>query len=211
MSLKATDMDHVRQILSGEVTLKELALETSRRKVVAAVAILYASDCASELAARRSAFCELLYELTVRPGLEEADKPRRYETISTWDVRDKLIPLSRQNGLHSSNDRSGSGIYLPRQPLFEALFREDERFRVAAREFFAAAMATINDRREYAAGVALRTKKLRAALASTYVTSPLYCSKTDGWSRISARHVKEAYDMLGEILRLNFPELLEKD
>src|SRR5687768_3431955 len=166
MSLKATDIKYVRKVLSGEVTLKELASDIPRRKVVTAVAILYASDCAAELAARRSAFCELLYELTVRPGLEEADKPRRHETISTWDIQSKLVPLSRRNGLHSSSDRSGNGVYLPRQPLFEALFREDESFRVTARELFAAAMATINDRREYAAGVAARTKKLRAALAS---------------------------------------------
>lgn len=212
MSLKATDIDHVREVLSGEVTLRELASDTPRRRVVTAVAILYASDCAAELAARRSAYCELLYELTVRPGLEEADKPRRHEVIRTWDVRDKLIPLSRQNGLHSSSDRSGNRVYLPRQPLFEALFREDERFRVTAREYFVTAMATINDRREYAAGIATRTKRLRVALASTYVNTSLgYYGQTENWNRISAQHVKEAYDVLGEILRLNFPELLEKD
>jgi hypothetical protein len=210
MSLKPADIDYVRRVLSGEMTLKELALETSRRKVVAAVAILYASDCAADLAARRSTFSELLYELTVRPGLEEA--PRRHENISTWDIRDKLVPLSRQNGLHFSRDRRGNGVYLPRQPLFDALFREDERFRLAARGFFATAMATINDRREYAAGVAPRTKNLQAALANTYVNTSLdYYSHIRQWGGISAQDVKNAYDLLGEVLRLNFPELLEED
>jgi hypothetical protein len=213
MSLKVTDIEYVREVLSGEVTLKELASDTSRRKVVTAVAILYASDsAAAELAARRTAFCELLYELTIRPGLEEADKPRRHEAISTWDIQDKLVPLSRRNGLHSSCEQGDSGVYLPQQPLLEALFREDERFRVTARDLFAAAMATINDRREYAAGVAARTKKVRAALAGTYVNTSLgYYSQTESWSKINAEHVKEAYEVLGEILRLNFPELLEKD
>lgn len=209
MPLKATDIDHVRQVLSGEVTLKELASDTARRKVVAAITILYGNDCAAELADRRSTFSELLYEITVRPGLEEADKPCKHEHVNLFRVHD-LVPISRKNGLHASRDRSGTGLYLPQQPLFDALFQEDERFRVAAHEFFAAAMTTINDRRAYAAGVGPRTKRLRAALASTYANTSLgYYGQTENWKKIDARHVKEARDVLDEILRLNFPELLE--
>lgn len=206
MALNEADIDHARRVLSGKVTLKELASDTSRRKTVATAAILYGADCAAELAACRTTLSELFYELTVRPGLAEADKPRIHEKANDRAISDKLVPLSRQNGLHAGN-RTGNGIRLLRQPLFDALFAEDAHLKETARELFTTAMTTINARRSYAAGVAGRTRKMLAALKQELETSPFTCDNPAYRRNVSARQVKEARDALDRILRTHFPEL----
>lgn len=157
MDIAPTDLDAVRRVFTGEMSLADAARHyTVRQSTLVGVAILQASGWTSAYKGEFGRLLEVLCQGSVGTedwrlqGVEETDEDF-YRRIFFHKDRYALIGASHRLGLHNSVRHGGDNLYLIPHAQLETLINENPRFRPWARSVFDLARTQLVEEREQAA------------------------------------------------------------
>jgi hypothetical protein len=144
----ANDLEAVRQVLAGNVSLAEAARTYSpRQSALLAVTILTAANAQFTY---KGEYGQLLEEIARLPGVPQEGFDR-YKPKPDWYVLKsftRLVAISKRLGLFSTRDRAGNDLRLVPQPRLQALLGEHPDYREFACSVYEQASHTINQARQ---------------------------------------------------------------
>lgn len=204
MNLSDSDINAVRRVLKGEVSIAESAETFSVPQIMlVGVTALLAVDKTHVAKNEHGGYGKLLHEIAVMPG-----NPKDWSYSERHrKAHQALLNQSRAHGIHTTQDRGGNNLSITPVPDLLALLDEDPSYRQVARGWYQSAVARIEEK-----------ERNQREVRRQFLQTPEYGSEhldfdipeiaptdLDELHRVHAQ-LGELYGKIGEILGRYSPE-----